>query len=93
MWRSTARFVIPRLEAIEPLLRPLGDQGEDLELARRQPRQLRVVPLACGDELVDDPASRRASGPRPRSRSARLSSLVVVQPLLEQVRAAIRARN
>ena len=69
----------------------LGDEGEDLELARGQPRQLRVVPLARGDELVDDPGvHERAAGGYVVQRPAQLA--LVVQPFLEQVRAAIRAR-
>ena len=44
----------------------LGDQGEDLELARRQPRQLRVVRAGVRRRACRRPGSPRVSGPRPR---------------------------
>ena len=55
MCRSTARFVIPRFEAIEPLLRPSAIRARISSSRGVSFVELRVAPLAGGDELVDDP--------------------------------------
>ena len=91
MWRSTARFVIPSLEAIEPLLRPSAIRARISSSRGVSFVELRVAALAGGDELVDDPrVDQRAARGHVVQRPAQLA--LVVQPLLEQVRAPVRAR-
>ena len=55
MCRSTARFVIPSFEAIEPLLRPSAIRARISSSRGVSFASSESLPLSGGDELVDDP--------------------------------------
>ena len=91
MCRSTARFVIPRLEAIEPLLRPSAirariSSSRGVSLVSSESSRWRAETSLSTTRRVHE----RAAGGHVVQRPAQLA--LVVEPLLEQVRAAIGAR-
>ena len=76
MCRSTARFVIPRLRGDRAVAAALGDQGEDLELARRQLRRAPSRLRWRAETSLSTTRESTSERPAATSCSARLSSLL-----------------